>query len=126
MLPLLAGSRIRYYPFPGEVYGHPSILGGTLEEIVASARRIGALPGVHGLDLLAYRASVDVPMLMAEVCRQADVPVIMAGSIDTTARIQIARRGRGGFHGGHGGAGRAFPAQAGLLAQLKTILAAAS
>ena len=48
VLPLLAGSRIRYYPFPGEVYGHPSILGGTLEEIVASARRIGALPGVHG------------------------------------------------------------------------------
>ena len=127
VLPLLAGSRIRYYPFPGEVYGHPSILGGTLEEIVASARRIGALPGVHGLDLLAYRASVDVPMLMAEVCRQADVPVIMAGSIDTTARIQIVRdAGAAGFTVGTAALDERFPAQARLLAQLKTILAAAS
>ena len=112
-VPLLAGSRIRYYPFPGEVYGHPSILGGTLEEIVASARRIGALPGVHGLDLLAYRASVDVPMLMAEVCRQADVPVIMAGSIDTTARIQIVRdAGAAGFTVGTAALDERFPAQA--------------
>ncbi|AUT49787.1 4-hydroxythreonine-4-phosphate dehydrogenase [Achromobacter sp. AONIH1] len=128
VLPLLAGSRIRYYPFPGEVYGHPSILGGTLEEIVASARRIGALPGVHGLDLLAYRASVDVPMLMAEVCRQADVPVIMAGSIDTTARIQIVRdAGAAGFTVGTAALDERFPApRPGLLAQLKTILAAAS
>ena len=111
VLPLLAGSRIRYYPFPGEVYGHPSILGGTLEEIVASARRIGALPGVHGLDLLAYRASVDVPMLMAEVCRQADVPVIMAGSIDTTARIQIVRdAGAAGFTVGTAALDERFPA----------------
>ena len=63
------------------------------------------------LDLLAYRASVDVPMLMAEVCRQADVPVIMAGSIDTTARIQIVRdAGAAGFTVGTAALDERFPA----------------
>ena len=67
-------------------------------------------------------------MLMAEVCRQADVPVIMAGSIDTTARIQIVRdAGAAGFTVGTAALDERFPAlRPGLLAQLKTILAAAS
>ena len=42
---------IRYYPFPGHITGHPSILEGTEEEIVASARRLADLEHVHGLDL---------------------------------------------------------------------------
>ena len=53
-LPLLAGSRIRYYPFPGQVHGHPSILGGSREAITRSARQLADLPGVHGLDPVSY------------------------------------------------------------------------
>src|SRR5262245_48757378 len=42
---------IRYHPFPGRISGHPSVLDGTEEEIVASARRLADLEHVHGLDL---------------------------------------------------------------------------
>jgi 4-hydroxythreonine-4-phosphate dehydrogenase len=55
VLPVLAGTGIRYYPFPGEIVGHPSALAGTTDAIVESACRLAAMEGVHGLDLLAYR-----------------------------------------------------------------------
>ena len=41
---------VRYYPFPGHVHSHPSILDGTIDEIVAHARQLEA-HGAHGLDL---------------------------------------------------------------------------
>ena len=126
-LALLAGSRIRYSPFPGRVHGHPSILGGTRGQIAHSARQLAAKPGVHGLDLLAYRADVDVPALMREVCGVAR-PVIVAGSLDTPARIQAAcRAGAAGFTVGTAALdGRFAAAQAGLAGQLAAIQAAAA
>ncbi|WP_156524550.1 4-hydroxythreonine-4-phosphate dehydrogenase [Achromobacter ruhlandii] len=126
-LPLLAGSPIRYYPFPGRVHGHPSILGGTREEIARSAAQLAGLPGVHGLDLLAYRADVDVPALMAQVCA-AGAPVIVAGSLDTPERIRAACRARlAGFTVGTAALdGRFSAARAGLAGQLAAIQAAAA
>src|SRR5215210_2250824 len=56
---ILAGSGIRYCPFPGRVVGHPSQLRGGIEEITESARRLAAMEGVSGLDLLAYRYDGD-------------------------------------------------------------------
>ena len=32
VLPILAGSDIQYYPFPGHIVGHPSVLSGTIDE----------------------------------------------------------------------------------------------
>jgi 4-hydroxythreonine-4-phosphate dehydrogenase len=55
VIPLLAGSGIRYFPFCGRTIGHPTQLRGTVEEIVADAARLAAMPGVSGMDLLAYR-----------------------------------------------------------------------
>lgn len=127
VLPLLSGSRIRYYPFPGRVHGHPSILAGTRESIADSARRLADLPGVHGLDLLAYRADVDVPALIADVCG-VDVPVIVAGSLDSAERIQAAcRGGAAGFTVGTAALDGKFPAaREGLAGQLRAIQAAAA
>lgn len=88
---LLRDSPAAYFPFPGTIVGHPSVLTGTIEEIVDSARRIAAIPGVDGLDLLAYRFAGDVERLMQRVVQSVDVPVIMAGSVDRTARIVAAR-----------------------------------
>ncbi|MBF8289974.1 MAG: hypothetical protein HW391_942 [Chloroflexi bacterium] len=82
-----APGRPRYCPFPGRIVGHPSILEGTLEEIASSARELTARPGVHGLDLLAYRWSGDVPALVRSVVAAADGPVIAAGSVDSAERI---------------------------------------
>jgi hypothetical protein len=89
-LKLLRGSPIHYYPFAGRTVGHPTILEGTMDEIVEDAQRIASLPGVHGLDLLAYRfAGAGDPALLARrVVEAVEVPVIMAGSIGSTERVQ--------------------------------------
>ncbi len=97
VLPLLRGSPIRYYPFAGAVAGHPSVLQGTVVDIVTSARRIAAMEGVHGLDLLAYRFEGDVgdvPALIGAVCAAVDKPVVVAGSIDRAERIEAVVAGR--------------------------------
>jgi hypothetical protein len=97
-LPLLAGSGIRYYPFPGRIVGHPSVLEGTPAEIAASAGDLTALPGVDGLDLLAYRHSGDVPAIIRAVVEASRGPVVVAGSIDSAERIAaVSRLGAWGF-----------------------------
>jgi hypothetical protein len=88
-LPLLAGTGLRYFPFPGRVVGHPSLLRGTIEEIAASAASLAALPGVDGLDLLAYRFDGDVPALVRAVLAGASAPVVAAGSVDSLERIRV-------------------------------------
>ena len=90
--------RPRYCPFPGRIVGHPSILEGTLEEIATSARELTAQPGIHGLDLLAYRWSGDVPALVRAVVEASAGPVIAAGSVDGAERINaLARAGAWAF-----------------------------
>src|SRR5688572_19504852 len=60
---LLKGTGIRYFPFAGHTVGHPTQLTGSVDDIVDDAVRLAALPGVHGLDLLAYRFAGDVEEL---------------------------------------------------------------
>lgn len=121
---LIAGSPIRYFPFPGTVVGHPSVLRGTIQEITESARRLGALPGVHGLDLLAYRYEGDVAALVAAVVRATPAPVIAAGSISTPAQIQrLATLGVWGFTVGTAIFERQFePREPSIRAQVNAVL----
>lgn len=123
VLPVIAGTPIRYYPFAGEIVGHPSVLAGGIEEIVASARRLLAHDGVHGLDLLAYRFVGDVPELIRRVVMVAgDKPVIVAGSIDRPARIMEAiAAGATGFTVGTAALDGIFPGSPGLGGQLVAI-----
>jgi hypothetical protein len=88
-VPLLAGSGIAYSPFPGRIVGHPSVLEGSVEEIAADAARLTALPGVDGLDLLAYRhATVDPVALTRAVTAASAGPVVVAGSIDSLEQVR--------------------------------------
>ena len=123
VVPLIAGTGIRYYPFPGEIVGHPSVLAGTIDSIVASARRLLAHEGVHGLDLLAYRFQGDVPELMRSVCAAAgDRPVVVAGSIDRPERIEAAvRAGAAAFTVGTAALDGTFPGPNELPGQLAAI-----
>ena len=89
---LLQSTGIRYFPFAGHTVGHPPKLAGTIDEIVDDAVRLAALPGVHGLDLLAYRFAGDVEQLTRRVVRAVNVPVIAAGSIDHAERVQAMRQ----------------------------------
>lgn len=116
---------LRYYPFPGRITGHPSVLEGPASDIVASARRLADLEHVHGLDLLAYRFAGEVPDLMAQVCAAVDKPVIIAGSIDSEERVQtVARAGASGFTVGTAALAGAFPAtEPGFAGQVRAILA---
>lgn len=115
---------IRYYPFPGRITGHPSVLAGTASAIVESARQLAALEHVHGLDLLAYRFDGDVSALVAAVCSAVRKPVIVAGSIDREDRVlAVAEAGASGFTVGTAALSGAFPArEPGFAGQVRTIL----
>jgi pyridoxal biosynthesis lyase PdxS len=88
---LLKGRHIQYYPFAGHTLGLPTKLTGSVQEIVEDAKALCALDGVHGLDLLAYRFSGDVPDLAKQVVQAVKKPVIAAGSIDRPERVQAMR-----------------------------------
>lgn len=98
-LPLLAGSEVRYAPFPGRVVGHPSILEGSISEIAEHAAQLTAMDGVNGLDLLAYRNREADPLeLTKAVVAAADGPVIAAGSVVSRAQIAgLAQAGAQAF-----------------------------
>ena len=77
---------IKYYPFPGHVFSHPSIVDGAIEEVVNHALFLES-KGVPGMDLLAYRYVGDARKLLQEVVKATKVPIVCAGSIATTVRI---------------------------------------
>ena len=88
---------VRYYPFPGHVHSHPSILDGTIEEIVAHARELESY-GAQGLDLLAYRYAGDAAHLLTQVVQATQVPIVSAGSIASFERItEVWDSGAWGF-----------------------------
>jgi hypothetical protein len=88
---------VRYYPFPGHVHSHPSILDGTIDEIVAHACELESY-GAHGLDLLTYRYDGEAARLLKEVVEATNVPVVSAGSIASFERInEVWEAGAWGF-----------------------------
>ena len=84
---ILAGTGVRFWPYVGRIVGHPCLLRGTIEEIVAGAERAAGL-GVDGINLLAYRYDGDVEALVRAVVAATDLPVICAGSVDSADRIR--------------------------------------
>jgi mannose-6-phosphate isomerase-like protein (cupin superfamily) len=124
VLPVIAGTDIQYCPFPGRIRGHPSVLEGSIAEIVDSARALAAREGVHGLDLLAYRSREDVPALIKAVCAAVSKPVYVAGSIDTPERIGVVKdAGAAGFTIGTAALDGKYPApEEDVSSQLAAIL----
>jgi hypothetical protein len=123
-LRLIAGSGVRYCPFPGTVIGHPSLLRGTVAAIADDARALTARDGVYGLDLLAYRYDGDVEALVGAVCAAASGPIITAGSIDSLERIAaIERLGAWGFTIGGAIFDGLLPGGPDVRAQVEAVLA---
>jgi hypothetical protein len=93
----LKGKPIQYFPFPGHVYGHPSILDGDIQEIVEHARTLESR-GVQGMDLLSYRYVGDAPALLRAVVDATNVPIVSAGSIESEKRLtEVWEAGAWGF-----------------------------
>jgi hypothetical protein len=127
VLPLVAPTNVMYFPFPGRVVGHPSVLEGSVEEIAESAWQLTALRGVHGLDLLAYRFAGDVPRLMDAVVGASIGPVVIAGSVDSDARIHsVQRSGAWAFTVGTAVFDHAFPVGRSAAAQVDHVLQVAA
>ena len=125
-LEILDGSGIRYYPFPGRPEGHPTSLGGSPREVAAHCRRFAEL-GCAGVDLLAYRATEADPLDLVRAARETTQgELIVAGSIDSPARIQaLADAGADAFTIGSAVFDGSFSPRKGLTAsRLRDVLAA--
>jgi len=79
----------KYYPFCGKIHGHPSILDGSVDEIIDHAKDI-LTKGADGVDLLAYRYIKEDAdkRLIGDFLSQIKKPVILAGSIDSWDRLE--------------------------------------
>jgi hypothetical protein len=84
---VIAGTGIKFWPYVGRIVGHPCLLRGSIDEIVADTERVAAA-GVDGINLLAYRYDGDVEALVRAVVGATDLPVICAGSVDSVERIR--------------------------------------
>ena len=84
---ILAGTGVKFWPYVGQIVGHPCLLRGSFDEIVADTKRAAEL-GVDGINLLAYRYDGDVEALTRAVVGASDLPVICAGSVDSVERIR--------------------------------------
>jgi hypothetical protein len=91
ILALLEGTGIDYLPFPGMPVGHPTKLGGTAELVAQQCRQFEAA-GCAGVDLLAYRATEADPIALVKAARASLTgTLLVAGSVDSTARISALR-----------------------------------
>jgi len=125
-LSALGESEIAYYPFPGRPRGLPTVLHGTIDEIVADCRQF-AEAGCAGVDLLAYRAVEADPIELIHAVRSAiEGDVIVAGDVNTPQRVRdIAAAGADAFTVGTAALSGAFaPGRPGLCAQLEAIMEA--
>jgi hypothetical protein len=77
-----------YLPFVGKVHGSPSVLEGSIEEIIAEARSYMRL-GVKGFDLLAYRHADDPEGLARAFAKAITGTVVIAGSIASPERLRF-------------------------------------
>lgn len=82
---------MKYMPYVGQVSGRPSILEGTVEEMVREAREYIA-KGAWGVDLLAYRYAGDADALLREVVPQIPAPVCIAGSVDCIQKLDTLQQ----------------------------------
>jgi hypothetical protein len=123
---ILAGTGIRFFPYVGQIVGHPCLLRGSIEEIVADTERAAAL-GVDGINLLAYRYDGDVEALTRAVVSATDLPFICAGSVDSADRIRaLDACGAWAFTIGTAALDGVLVDGAPLRGQLEAALAAAS
>lgn len=79
-------NNLKYMPFVGNVSGRPSVLSGSVEEMIATARRCLA-SGVYGFDLLGYRYGPDAAALIRRFVAEVDAPVCVAGSVNSFQRL---------------------------------------
>ncbi len=79
-------NHLKYMPFVGQITGRPSVLDGTVEDMLRQANSYRE-KGVYGIDLLGYRYTKDAVALNQALVSQVSVPVCLAGSINSYQRL---------------------------------------
>lgn len=82
---------IRYFPFVGTIQGRPSVLEGSVEEIINEAHDVISR-GADGIDLLAYRHIENPDTLISAISKDCEVPLCIAGSIDNYEKLDKIRQ----------------------------------
>lgn len=77
---------IKYMPFVGKITGRPSVLDGTVKDMIQEAKTYIA-KGVYGIDLLGYRYTGDATRLNREFVANVNAPVCIAGSVNSYERL---------------------------------------
>ncbi len=124
VLEILAGSAVRYLPFPGRPFEHPTKLAGSPAQVEDDCRRFQAM-GCAGVDLLAYRATeADALELVRAARRGTDGILLVAGSLRAPAQIRdLAAAGADAFTIGSAAFDGSFAPRLGSLrSQLRAVL----
>ena len=79
-------NKIKYMPFVGKVTERPSVLSGSIDDMVEEARSY-IKSGAYGIDLLGYRYTGDPVELNKRIVNEVDSPVCIAGSVDSFDRL---------------------------------------
>lgn len=91
IMQIIAGTKIRYMPFPGRPFGHPTQLGGSAAVVEADCRRY-AEKGAAGVDLLAYRATEADPIELVKIARRTTPgTLLVAGAVKTADQIRALK-----------------------------------
>lgn len=122
VLEVIGPSPVKYFPAVGDITAEAGKLHGTIEGIVAQAKRYEML-GVDGIMLLAYRYVGDVAELLAAVRRATMLEIVAAGSVDSRARIhQLTENGIWAYTIGSAVLDGLMTEEKGLKAQLLHVL----
>jgi len=124
VLAILAGSAVRYLPFPGRPFEHPTKLAGSAATIEQDCRRFQAL-GCAGVDLLAFRATEADPLELVRAARRGtDGTLLVAGSVQRPDQIRaLAAAGADAFTIGSAAFDGSFSPHVGALrSQLRAVL----
>lgn len=86
VLKICKDNGMSYMPFVGKIKERPSVLEGSIDEMIAEAKEYIA-KGVSGIDLLGYRYTGDAVVLNKRFVEEVDAPVCIAGSINSFERL---------------------------------------
>ena len=82
---------IKYMPYVGQISERPSVLAGSIDDMIAEARSY-AEKGVYGVNLLGYRYTGDTEKLIRRLVGAVDAPVVVAGSVDSYQRLDELKK----------------------------------
>ena len=91
VLPVVKNQKIKYFPYVGDIVGHPCCLEGAVEEMLNEALEY-AQWGVDGINLLAYRHSSMAQELIQYITEECSLPLLVAGSVNSQDQISFLEK----------------------------------